>query len=161
MNNIKKALFLILALIFLYDALSNSYRPVLYSVSGYEAEKRLNSEKNYYLISTIDCSGGTEFVFSSGELKGEYVKWKNSPLKHFETVFLLREQTFLVDVEEIRSISESSSEVICPRSYEITAKSWQIVYPIYRDYTYTPHERWFYPKSYIDQYDVNHGDYIP
>lgn len=35
------------------------------------------------------------------------------------------------------------------------------VAPIKRFYMYSRHSRRFYPKEYIDEYDLKHGDYIP
>lgn len=44
--------------------------------------------------------------------------------------------------------------------YTIVVEKWEIITPIYRDYTYSSHSRIFYPKRYIDLYDLEHEDYI-
>lgn len=44
--------------------------------------------------------------------------------------------------------------------YTIVVERWEIITPIYRDYTYSSHSRIFYPKRYIDLYDLEHEDYI-
>ena len=38
-------------------------------------------------------------------------------------------------------------------------ENWEIITPIYRDYTYSWHERIFAPRGYLDAYDFTHGDY--
>ncbi|MDO5095764.1 MAG: hypothetical protein Q4D65_04315 [Peptostreptococcaceae bacterium] len=156
----RKKIYVMVALLVVYLILCNRYKPIIYAASWIEVASKLTFEDNWYLISTRSCSGGTVYVFSSGEFKGKYVNLDDSPYRNLKNIFF-RNANFLIEAEEIRPIYESASEIICPASYEITVKNWKIVYPIFRDYTYTPHERWFYPKSYIDQYDLDHGDYIP
>ena len=34
-----------------------------------------------------------------------------------------------------------------------------MITPIYRDYGYSQHSRIFYPKKYIDYFDVDYGDF--
>lgn len=46
-------------------------------------------------------------------------------------------------------------------SCRLFVEDWEIVAPIKRFYLYSRHDRLFYPREYIDEYDLRHGDYIP
>ena len=43
----------------------------------------------------------------------------------------------------------------------IKAESWDIIYPIKRAYIDEYDHRYLYPKNFIDDYDVERGDFIP
>lgn len=43
----------------------------------------------------------------------------------------------------------------------IKVESWDIIYPIKRDYMDEYSNRYFYPANFIDDYDVERGDFIP
>lgn len=44
-------------------------------------------------------------------------------------------------------------------AYTIVVEEWDIIKPIYRDYTYSSYSRLIYPRGYIDDYDLEHGDF--
>lgn len=49
----------------------------------------------------------------------------------------------------------------CPT---LIVESWYIIAPIKRDYgprEYRREQRFFYPRDYIDTYDLEQGDYVP
>lgn len=35
-----------------------------------------------------------------------------------------------------------------------------MIKPIYRDYTYTSYSRMIYPQGYLDEYNLEHEDYM-
>lgn len=43
----------------------------------------------------------------------------------------------------------------------IKVESWDIIYPIKRAYADEYSHRYFYPRNFIDDYDVKRGDFIP
>jgi hypothetical protein len=46
--------------------------------------------------------------------------------------------------------------------YCLEVEEWSLIAPITRDYTYKKSEesRIFYPKNYLDQFDIDKGDYF-
>ena len=77
----------------------------------------------------------------------------NSPQNQLTSMVLLNEDNnFLVE------------GTLIDKEKKIVVKSWKFVTPIERDYLHPKKgqkNRWFYPKKYVDQFDVDNGDYKP
>ena len=91
------------------------------------------------------------------ELKG------NTPLSSLSNVFRDSKNEFLVYGYEENIEKKATDATLLedfPREpYTIVVKEWEIIKPIYRDYTYSSHLRAVYPKGYFDAYDLEHEDY--
>ncbi|WP_455295450.1 hypothetical protein [Enterococcus crotali] len=77
----------------------------------------------------------------------------NSPKNQLSSMVLLNEDNnFLV------------KGTLIDKEKKIVVKSWKFITPIKRDYLHPKKgqkNRWFYPKKYVDQFDVDNGDYKP
>lgn len=86
----------------------------------------------------------------------------NDPLSCLSNVFRDGRNEFLVYgyEENVESKTKNVSTLDnIENPYTIIVDSWEIIIPIYRDYTYSSYGRFFYPKRYIDSYDMEHEDY--
>lgn len=125
-------------------------------------EKCVENE-NCYMVKFSGANTGLFYVISEGSDKGIEVELEgNTPLHSLSNVFRNSGNEFLIYGYEknIENKTDNPSEIedfINP--YIIAVEKWEIITPICRDYTYSSHSRIFYPKRYIDLYDLEHEDY--
>lgn len=125
-------------------------------------EKCMENE-NYHLVKFSGYNTGLRYIISEGEEKGVEVELEGvTPLTSLSDVFYLPDNEFLVyglekNVERKTTNACDLEYIIEP--YTIVVEKWEIVTPINRDYTYSHHKRIFYSKKYLDNYDLEHGDY--
>lgn len=143
-----------------------SYARVKDAITRTEAERLVDENKQYFLIATKEGGTGIDFSIIYGEYANtDVVLTGASPRSFLSNVFFLSKQnTFLVMGDEYnissRGIPFSADS---PNNYSINVVSWEIVIPVRRDYQYRSKdqkERLFAPTKYLDQFDVDQGDYI-
>ncbi len=140
-------------------------RPIRYGISLAQAKKIVNENEYYYIVKE-DGGIGLEFFVTYGSDESFEVELKgNTPLKYLSLIFFYsKKNTFLIkgricDEQYIgNTLFGEYGEDMLPY---IEVESWEIITPIGRDYTYEKNERLIYPTSYLDKYDVDHGDYVP
>lgn len=127
------------------------------------AVEKCTEDENYYLVKFSGYNTGLTYIISEGEDKGVEVELEGiTPLTSLSDVFWDCRNEFLVyglekNVEKKTTNASDMEHLVEP--YTIVVEKWEIVTPIYRDYTYSHHERILYPKRYIDNYDLEHEDY--
>lgn len=128
-----------------------------------EALKKCSESTDYYMVRFAETNTGLMYVISEGDDKGVEVELGgNHPLVKLSNVFRTKKNEFLICGYELNAEKKTRNvstmeEILEP--YTIIVEEWEIIIPIYRDYTYSLHERMIYPKKYIDYYDLEHGDY--
>lgn len=128
------------------------------------AVEKCMEDENYHLVKFSDYNTGLMYIISEGEDKGVEVELEGiTPLMSLSNVFRDGKNEFLVyglekNVDK-KATDVTRNEECLVNPYTIVVEKWEIVTPIYRDYTYSHHERIFYPKGYFDNYDLEHGDY--
>lgn len=165
MRTIRKKLIIIFVLILVifisYYIRNKTYKVIVKAITMEEAIKIIEQEEDYYLVKEGNASGLSYFRFAEGRLKGKGVSLMPAINSKFSIVFssFSGGNIFLVKghLKEGYFERESPGEY----EYEIDLENWQIVSPIKRTYEYSRHFRLFAPTEYIDEYDVNHGDYRP
>ena len=126
-------------------------------------EKCVENE-NCYMVKFSEANTGLFYVISEGSDKGIEVELEgNTPLHSLSNVFRNSGNEFLIygyeeNIENKADNPSMEEDFINP--YTIVVEKWEIITPIYRDYTYSSHSRIFYPKRYIDLYDLEHEDYV-
>lgn len=120
-------------------------------------------EENYFMVRFSNYNTGLMYVLSEGEDEGVEVELTgNTPLTELSNVFRDGRNEFLIYGHEMNSENKTKNAVVngYPEApYTIVVENWEIITPIYRDYTYSKHERFFAPSGYFDEYDLQHGDY--
>lgn len=136
-----------------------SYKPIRQALTIEEALDFCKQE-SWAIISSKDVSGGREFIFYNGKYSGDYVNVIGfNPRKQLSSVFWWNsDMKILVRISDLKKVD--IRDRLIPINYQIKIDRWELVAPIKRDYTYTKHGRIFYPQSYIDEYDLIHGDYM-
>lgn len=130
---------------------------------------RIVDDARYFLISPKHGATDAEYSIIHGKYAGFDVNLigSNTPGGALSNVFFLsKANIFLVEIgneynTENRGISFDDAY---PKIYSVDVISWEIVIPIRRDYQYRVNgqkERLFSPSKYLDQFDVEQGDYIP
>ena len=120
-------------------------------------------EENYFMVRFSSYNTGLMYVLSEGEDEGVEVELtSNTPLAELSDVFRDGRNEFLIYGHEINTENKTKNAVVngYPEApYTIVVENWEIITPIFRDYTYSKHERFFAPRGYFDEYDLQHGDY--
>lgn len=164
----KGLLFAILAagIFLLYSFVRDMRYGAVKEAISLEKALSLAQKPNYHLLEVQKPVGFKEFRFFVGKNgeQGEYAElhpFLGDSLGHVLTpqgsLFLIRAQRCEKLPQGFCSKQYAANEI----RYRIFVEDWEIVEPIHRDYEYQDHGRWFYPKGYIDEYDLLYGDYIP
>lgn len=128
--------------------------------------KSKTNEENYYLVTLRSGNTGVEFEVIYGENVGSDITFTmNNPKRSLrKDVFFTNPNIFLVKGTGKTWNNENLGKKLDDNfedMFTVEAEQWYIVTPIKRDYTYRLYGRWFAPKDFIDQFDVDNGDYIP
>ncbi len=116
------------------------------------------------MVRFSDYNTGLMYIISEGTDKGVEVELEgNTPLHSLSNVFRYSRNEFLIygyekNIEK-KAIDATLLEDFWNEPYMIVVEEWDIITPIYRDYTYSSHSRMIYPKGYLDEYDLEHEDY--
>lgn len=127
------------------------------------ADEKCVENDNCYMVKFSGENTGLFYVISEGSDKGIEVELEgDTPLHSLSNVFRNSGNEFLIygyekNIENKTDNPSAVEDFINP--YTIVVERWEIITPIYRDYTYSSHSRVFYPKRYIDRYDLEHEDY--
>lgn len=170
----------VIGLFFVYAHIQETkYAPVKRAIPLRKA-LWMAKDPDWHLIQ-IDSPGWIEYRFyvsdSAGE-KGEFVELfqqndtgEKEPFSGFlpysgdNMSLVLAEDgnLFLIKAKRFEKLIDEDLRWNPQRlpSCRLFVEDWEIVAPIKRFYMYSRHSRRFYPKEYIDEYDLKHGDYIP
>ncbi len=123
-------------------------------------------EKECYIVRIAD-SDEDEFEFSrwyyrDGKEKKSIFLMGNRPDNELSQIFMGRERnSFLVKGYVHEELTDHLKEF---KKLAFIVEEWYLIAPIKRDYgpeDYRQEQRLFYPRSYLDTYDVEQGDYYP
>ena len=123
-------------------------------------------EKECYIVRIPD-SDEDEFDFSrwyyrDGTEKKSIFLMGNRPDNELSQIFMGRERnSFLVKGYVHEELTDHLKEF---KKLAFIVEEWYLIAPIKRDYgpeDYRQEQRLFYPRSYLDTYDVEQGDYYP
>lgn len=118
------------------------------------AVEKCMEDENYHLVKFSDYNTGLTYIISEGEDKGVEVELEGiTPLMSLSNVFRDGKNEFLVYGLE-KNVDKKTTDVTCNEEYlvnpyTIVVEKWEIVTPIYRDYTYSHHGRIFYSKNIL------------
>lgn len=156
--------------IFIYSRFhTKSVRP---GISLDDAKKIVDENEGYYIIRE-DYSTGIDWYIGYGKDEGIEV-WieGETPTKDLGMTFLFgKHNSFLVKGteynEECKGVPIMEAMMNAEPMYTLEIESWEIITPIQRDYNFgfdyegKDFGRLLYPTDYLDQYDIDHGDYAP
>jgi hypothetical protein len=123
-------------------------------------------EKECYIVRIAD-SDEDEFEFSrwyywDGKEKKSIFLMGNRPDNELSQIFMGRERnSFLVKGYVHEELTDHLKEF---KKLAFIVEEWYLIAPIKRDYgpeDYRQEQRLFYPRNYLDTYDVEQGDYYP
>lgn len=123
-------------------------------------------EKECYIVRITD-SDKDEFEFSrwyyrDGTEKKSIFLMGNRPNDELSYIFMEPERnSFLVKGYVHEGLTDYFKEY---KKLVFIVEEWYLIEPIKRDYgqeDYRQEQRLFYPRSYLDTYDVEQGDYYP
>lgn len=129
-----------------------------------DAIEKCMKNEGYFMVRFSDYNTGLMYIISEGSDKGIEVELEgNTPLHSLSNAFRNSKNEFLIygyekNIEK-KATDSTMLEDFPEEPYTIVVKNWDIIVPIYREYTYSSHSRIVYPKGYIDEYDLEHGDY--
>ena len=130
-----------------------------------DALEKLTKNEGYFMVRCSDYCTGLMYIISEGSDTGIEVELEgNTPLLSLSNVFRDSKNEFLIYGYE-KNIEKKAKDATLledfPKDpYTIVVEDWDIIKPIYRDYTYTLYSRMIYPKGYLDEYDLEHEDYM-
>ena len=128
--------------------------------------KGMVKEKECYIVRITD-SDEDEFDFSrwyyrDGTEKKSIFLMGKRPDNELSQIFMGRERnSFLVKGYVHDELTDYLKEY---KKLVFIVEEWYLIAPIKRDYgpeDYRQEQRLFYPRSYLDTYDVEQGDYYP
>lgn len=129
-----------------------------------DALEKLTKNEGYFMVRFSNYNTGLMYIISEGSDTGIEVELEgNTPLHSLSNVFRDSKNEFLIYGYE-KNIEKKAKDATLledfPKDpYTIVVEDWEMITPIYRDYTYTSYSRMIYPKGYIDEYDLEHEDY--
>jgi len=144
-----------------------SYGIIREGVSLDEAMQIVDNNDHFFIVTSQHGATGAQFAISYGESNGADVELsKNTPMTTLSNVFFLSlSNSFLIKstgyCENVENLGKPFHEAY-PNVFTIEVESWEIITPIRRDYQYRKFEqrkRFFSPRKYIDQFDVDNEDY--
>ena len=129
-----------------------------------DALEKLTKNEGYFMVRFSDGYTGLMYIISEGSDTGIEVELEgNTPLHSLSNVFRDSRNEFLVygyeENTEKKATDATLLEDFPNEPYTIVVEDWEMIKPIYRDYTYSSHSRMIYPKGYLDEYDLEHEDY--
>ncbi len=129
-----------------------------------DALEKLTKNEGYFMVRFSDYNTGLMYIISEGTDSGVEVELEgNTPLHSLSNVFRdSRNEVLIYGYEkniEKKAIDPTLLEDFPNEPYTIVVEEWEMITPIYRDYTYTSYSRMIYPKGYLDEYDLEHEDY--
>lgn len=148
----------ILILLFYFRQL-DVYQIVLPAVSIDEA-KKMEKEGECYVV--YQSKGGDSDKIKTGRyywkdgVKKEILLIGNDPADGLSNIFNTHKNRFVVNGYIHEGLSKKMGCLV------FYVDSWNFIRPITRDYgprEYRPDQRLFYPKNFLDEYDVKSGDY--
>lgn len=133
------------------------------AISYLKALTKVYTEDDYFLIyfkKGFFDDVAIEYYFDGKKRKPVILTGKNPLEMHSENghaaIFCEEaDNQFLVKGK----IEEQYQDIV--EETVIKVESWDIIYPIKRDYMDEYSNRYFYPSNFIDDYDVKRGDFIP
>ena len=129
-----------------------------------DALEKLTKNEGYFMVRFSNYNTGLMYIISEGSDTGIEVELEgNTPLHSLSNVFRDSKNEFLIYGYE-KNIEKKAKDATLledfPKDpYTIVVEDWEMIKPIYRDYTYTSYSRMIYPKGYLDEYDLEHEDY--
>lgn len=148
--------FLVMLGIIIYHH-STKYPAVRSAISQNEATKLQDDEVYFIVTPTSKWTTATGWMLKYQNDTGEEIYIKgNAPQNELSDVLYDSSNTFLVKGEFISGLSEEDGISF------IQAESWEIIYPVSRNYDLPnapAKTRFFYPKGYIDEFDIENKDY--
>jgi len=156
-------LILFLAGIILIIKKMNAVQPqsvVLPAISQEIANGMVKKNECYIVrVANPDEFGTGGWYYMEGKEKKKITLLGKHPTEELSQIFLQSDQnSFLVKGYMDEKLQEDGKDpVFC-------IESWYLIAPIKRNYgnkEYRENQRFFYPKSYLDTYDVEQGDYLP
>lgn len=144
---------------------SSTGKGIYKGIEKKEAIKRCKEDEECYIVSYSMDNTGLPYVIAYGEDKGVKLDLTgDSPSNYLGQIFKSEKNTILIYGKEKnaenKNINPSSIEEIFVHPYLIEVEQWEMITPIYRDYSYSQHSRIFYPKKCIDYFDVEYGDFL-
>ena len=133
------------------------------AISYLKALAKVYTEDDYYIIylkKGFFDDAATEYYFD-GKKRGPVILTGKDPFEmHSENghaaIFCEEaDNQFLVKGK----IEEQYKDIV--EETVIKVELWDIIYPIKRDYMDEYSKRYFYPANFIDEYDLERGDFIP
>lgn len=116
------------------------------------AIKRCKEKEECYIVSYSTDNTGLPYVISYGEDKGVKLDLTgDNPSNYLGQVFRNEKNSILIygkeqNVEN-KNDNPSSVEEIFVHPYTIEVEQWEMITPIYRDYSYSQHSRFFIRKN--------------
>jgi len=142
-------------------------------VKGISIEKacQLASDKDMcFIVKTSNAATGARYTIQMGKFEGCEVELsgKHSPSSELSGVFIYAENNFLIYAKELRNESNLDRTESYPNYFTIVVDKWYPITPINRMYDFRDYQtnedfdsRFFYPKEYIDEFDLVNKDYMP
>lgn len=157
---------IIIVLDFIYLLEMASFVPVKEAITLDEAKEAVDNNSNYVILNSGGGNFSAPFVIEYGRHAGMEVDvMVHSPFSQLSSVFFLSKPNRFLVLGSERNIENMGKDYMetHPNAYAIEVEQWEIISPILRDYQYKYDEdvRFFAPRKFLDQFDVDHGDYIP
>lgn len=137
----------------------NKPRNVVLPALGKAYAEGMVKEKECYIVrvASPDEFGTGGWYYKDGKYKKKIYLRGQNPARELSYIFLgFNMNSFLVKGKIIEEQYEGDPIFV--------VDSWYIIAPIKRDYgpkQYREEQRLFYPRNYIDDYDLEQGDYVP
>lgn len=131
------------------------------AISYLKALVKVYTEDDYYIVYLKKSFDGVIEYYFDGKEREAVVLTGKDPFKMHSgngnaAIFCgAADNRFLVKGK----IQEQYKDIVAETV--IKAESWEIIYPIKRAYIDEYDHRYLYPSTFIDDYDVEHGDFIP
>jgi len=145
----------------------HSYERILIGISLESAQKTVNQNEIYYIVKSQQGATGAGYVIEYGKNQSAEIELSgNSPDSQLSNVFFLSKMNmFLIkstgNIKNPQNLGALFNDAY-PNISTIEVDMWEIIVPIKRDYQYRLNgqkSRLFSPKKYIDQFDLQNGDY--
>ena len=143
---------------------TNEFEMVLGAISFADAKSMAESQQNTHIVQ-VNYSTGCDYqvLIDEDSWVGVRLTGENTPGEYLGNAILANENKFMI-FGKLQEIEEKDDvDIMGENQYSLEVENWAILAPIKRDYTYSKHgkSRFFYPKSYLDKFDLDSGDYSP
>ncbi len=133
---------------------------VLPAISKAHAQGMVKENECYIVrVANPEEFGTGGWYYMEGRKKRKMMLGGRNPAHELSYIFRESDQnSFLVQGKINGYLTQYNG---CPT---LIVEKWYIIAPIKRDYGYREYrkeQRFFYPKDYLDVYDVEQGDYTP